>query len=64
MTAPSDPYEWNTYPAEPLTAAEVRALISACSSKSRTGIRNRALLTLLYRSGLRISEAIGYRASP
>jgi Phage integrase family len=53
-----------TYPAEVLTPAEVQALINACSPKSATGIRNRALLTLLYRSGLRISEAIGYPGRP
>jgi len=57
MTAPA---ERRTWPAEFLTPAEVAALIGACSAKSRTGIRNRALLNLLYKSGLRISEAIGY----
>jgi len=51
----------NPYPAEVLTPEEVQALISACSATSRTGVRNRALLVLLYRSGLRISEVIGYR---
>jgi len=44
------------YPAEPLTPAEVNAILSQCSRRAPTGIRNRALLTLLYRSGLRISE--------
>lgn len=48
---------------EPLTASEVSAIIGACSASSRTGIRNRALLTLLYRSGLRISEALEARPS-
>ena len=61
MTTPS---ARKTYPAEVLTPAEVQALINACSPKSPTGIRNRALLTLLYRSGLRISEAIGYPGLP
>lgn len=46
------------YPAEPLTAEEVRKLIKACSSRAPTGIRNRALIVLLYRGGLRISEAL------
>ena len=46
------------YPAEILTANEVRALITACSNRAPTGIRNRALLVLLYRAGCRISEAL------
>jgi site-specific recombinase XerD len=33
-------------------------LITACSTRSQTGIRNAALFTVLYRSGLRISEAL------
>ena len=45
-------------PAEPLTEAEARSLINACSPRAATGIRNRALLAVLYRSGLRISEAL------
>jgi site-specific recombinase XerD len=46
------------YPAEILTADEVRALIRACSNRAPTGVRNRALLVLLYRAGCRISEAL------
>ena len=61
MTSPS---AHKTFPAEVLTPAEVQALISACSAQSRTGVRNRALLTLLYRSGLRISEVVGIPAQP
>jgi hypothetical protein len=57
MTSPSGQRTW---PAEILTPAEVGALIAACSVKSRTGIRNRALVKILYKSGLRISEVIGY----
>ena len=48
-----------TYPAEILTPDEVRALVKACSSRAPTGVRNRALLVLLYRGGLRVSEALG-----
>ncbi len=48
-----------TYPAEILTPDEVRALVKACSSRAPTGVRNRALLVLLYRGGLRIAEALG-----
>ena len=47
-----------TFPPEPLTPAEVRALLDQCSRRAPTGIRNRALIMLLYRSGLRISEAL------
>src|SRR6266851_2286294 len=46
------------YPAEILTPDEVRALIKACSNRAPTGVRNRALLVLLYRGGLRVSEAL------
>jgi len=48
-------------PPEILTADEARALINACSSRAPTGVRNRALLVLLYRGGLRISEALALR---
>lgn len=47
-----------TFRAEVLTQDEVRAMIRACSSKAPTGIRNRALIALLWGSGLRISEAL------
>jgi site-specific recombinase XerD len=50
-----------TFKPEPLTSAEVGALLAACSLRSATGIRNRALIMLLYRSGLRISEALALR---
>jgi site-specific recombinase XerD len=46
------------YPAEVLTEAEVASLIRACSPKAPTGIRNRALITVMYRAGLRVSEAL------
>jgi site-specific recombinase XerD len=52
------------YPGEPLTEDDVRAMLAHCSRRAPTGIRNRALLTLMYRAGLRISEAIGYRPRP
>lgn len=46
------------YPAEILSPDEVRALIAACSTRSSTGLRARALIVLLYRSGLRLAEAL------
>jgi integrase/recombinase XerD len=49
------------YPAEVLTTDEVAAIIAQCSAKAPTGIRNRAMLTLLYRSGLRVSEVLALR---
>lgn len=52
------PQKGNRYPAEILTPDEVRALIKASSGRSPTGARNRALLAVLYRGGLRIGEAI------
>jgi integrase len=41
-----------------LTEPEAVALIKACSSRAPTGIRNKALIAVLSRSGLRISEAL------
>ncbi len=46
------------FPAEILTEAEVAALLKACSPKAPTGIRNRALISVMYRAGLRVSEAL------
>ena len=41
-----------------LTPGEIHAIIAQCSHKAPTGIRNRAMLTLLYRSGLRVGEIL------
>ena len=49
-------------PAELLSGEEVRALLRACSSRAPTGVRNRALIAVLYRGGLRISEALALHA--
>lgn len=46
------------FPIETLTPDEVRALLRQCSTRSTTGTRNMALIVVLYRSGLRISEAL------
>ncbi len=45
-------------PPEVLTDAEVCALMRACGRYAPTGLRNRALIALLYRAGLRINEAL------
>jgi site-specific recombinase XerD len=55
---PRKPKPKRRFPPEVLTDAEVRALMAACSTTSASGIRNRALIALLYRSGLRLSEAL------
>jgi integrase len=47
-----------TRPPEPLTPAEVHALIDAASRYSSSGIRLRALVAVMYGGGLRISEAL------
>jgi integrase/recombinase XerD len=44
---------------EVLTVEEVEGLLEARTDASPAGIRDRALLELLYASGLRISEAVG-----
>ena len=44
---------------EVLTVDEVDALLTTATDDSATGIRDRALLELLYACGLRISEAVG-----
>ncbi len=57
------PNKGGKYPAEPLTPAEVGAIIAQCSARAPTGIRNRALVGLMYRSGLRVSEILALRPS-
>ena len=47
-----------TFPAEILTDGEVQRLLGRCSNRVPTGIRNRALITVLYRAGLRLDEAL------
>src|ERR1700733_6930427 len=41
----------------------MRDLLAQCSRRAPTGIRDRALLTVIYRAGLRVSEALDLRAS-
>lgn len=50
-----------TFPAETLAPAEAGALIGAASLRSPTGTRNRAMLALLYASGLRVGELLSIR---
>lgn len=41
----------------------MRALIEACGRRSPTGKRNRALIVVLWRAGLRISEALSLQVN-
>jgi integrase len=52
------PVEASPAPPEVLSEAEAVALLRACSPRASTGIRNRTLIAVLWRSGLRISEAL------
>ena len=52
------PNKGRKLPPELLTADDVRALLAACSTTAPTGRRNRALLAVLYRAGLRLEEAL------
>jgi site-specific recombinase XerD len=56
------PNKGRSYPPEVLSEDEVKSLIRACSNRAPTGIRNRALIVVLYRSGLRLSEALALKS--
>lgn len=57
----TSPVKGRKFPSETLTAAEVAALLKGCSATYPTGIRNRALITVMYRAGLRVGEALALR---
>src|SRR6266545_8182569 len=44
--------------ADLLTAAEIERLMRQCSRRAPTGVRNRALIAVCWRCGLRIGEAL------
>ncbi len=46
---------------ETYTRDEINALLSKCSTRRPTGLRDKALIVLLWRSGLRITEAVRLR---
>jgi site-specific recombinase XerD len=46
-------------PIELLTPEEMRALLRAASGRAPTGIRNRALIVMGWRAGLRVQEFLG-----
>lgn len=51
------------FPPEVYTEAEVKGLLAACSRRAPTGLRNRALIMVIWRCGLRISEALDLKPS-
>lgn len=55
------PNKGKKYPPEVLTSEEIRCLISAASNRAPTGIRNRALIAVMYRGGLRLGEALSLK---
>jgi site-specific recombinase XerD len=48
-------------PPEIYTRDEVQRLMASCSTRGSAGVRNRALIGLLYRTGVRINEALELR---
>ena len=56
------PNKGKTYAPEVLTCEEIRTLLAACG-RSATGLRNRAILVVLWRAGLRVGEALALRPS-
>jgi integrase len=59
----SSPNRGRRFPAEPLTADEVERLLGAVKGNGPLAVRNRALIALIWRSGLRVSEALALRPS-
>jgi integrase/recombinase XerC len=49
------------FPPEVLSPEEVGRLLDACGNKDWRALRDRAMLAVLYRSGLRIAEALSLR---
>jgi site-specific recombinase XerD len=50
-----------SYPPEPLTTEEMLHLLATIPQDTINGVRNRSLLALLWRTGLRISEGLDLR---
>jgi len=46
------------FPAEVLSADEISRLLAACPRRGPSGLRNRALIVVLWRGGLRCAEAL------
>jgi site-specific recombinase XerD len=54
-------YKGCKFPPEPLAKDEVISLMNACSKRAPTGKRDRALICILWRGQLRISEALALK---
>ena len=61
MPRPKKTNKGMTFPPEVLTTNEVWALVKACGRRSWAGARNRALIIVLWRTGLRCAEALALR---
>ena len=61
VTPPRRRANQDTRTREYLTPTEVEHLLDAAGAAGRYGARDRTLLLLMYRHGLRVSEAIGLR---
>lgn len=59
----SVPTNGRKFPPEPLGREEVDSLIGACSLRASTGIRNRAIIAVLWRGAMRIGETLALRES-
>ena len=53
----------NTHDDDILTESEIRLLLAQCSRRAPTGIRDKALLVMMYRAGLRVTEALDLKPS-
>jgi integrase/recombinase XerD len=51
------PNKGKRYPVEVLDRDELHRLLAACSHRAPTGVRNRALIVVMWRGGLRVAEA-------
>jgi site-specific recombinase XerD len=52
-----------TFPPEPLTKDEMAALLGTCSRRASSGIRDLALIVVLWRGQLRVGEALKLKVS-
>lgn len=50
-----------TFPPEILTDDEIRNLLAGCCTTAPSGVRNRALIAVMKRSGGRLREALDLR---